>query len=110
MSSFVTHVNDANFEGEVLKSTLPVLVDFWAEWCRPCHALAPVVEDIAQEYRGRLKVVKLNVDENMTTSGRFNIRGIPTLLLFKGGEIKDQIVGAVPKEAVQKVLERHLSS
>ena len=110
MSSFVTHVNDANFEGEVLKSAVPVLVDFWAEWCRPCHALAPVVEDIAQEYRGRLKVVKVNVDENMTTSGRFNIRGIPTLLLFKGGEIKDQIVGAVPKEAVQKVLERHISS
>ncbi len=110
MSSAVTHVNDANFEGEVLKSPVPVLVDFWAEWCRPCHALAPVVEDIAQEYLGRLKVVKLNVDENMQTPGRYNIRGIPTLLLFKGGEIKDQIVGAVPKEAVQKVLERHLSS
>ncbi len=110
MSSAITHVNDANFEGEVLKSPVPVLVDFWAEWCRPCHALAPVVEDIAQEYLGRLKVVKLNVDENMQTPGRYNIRGIPTLLLFKGGEIKDQIVGAVPKEAVQKVLERHLSS
>ncbi len=109
MSSDVTHVNDANFEGEVLQSTIPVLVDFWAEWCRPCHALAPVVQDIAQEYRGRLKVVKLNVDENLATSGRYNIRGIPTLLLFKRGEIKDQIVGAVPKEAVEKVLERHLT-
>ena len=109
MSSDVTHVNDANFEGEVLQSTIPVLVDFWAEWCRPCHALAPVVQDIAQEYRGRLKVVKLNVDENLATPGRYNIRGIPTLLLFKKGEIKDQIVGAVPKEAVEKVLERHLT-
>ncbi|HEY4682724.1 MAG TPA: thioredoxin [Candidatus Acidoferrales bacterium] len=109
MSSDVTHVNDANFEGEVLQSTIPVLVDFWAEWCQPCHALAPVVQDIAQEYRGRLKVVKLNVDENLATPGRYNIRGIPTLLLFKKGEIKDQIVGAVPKEAVEKVLERHLT-
>jgi thioredoxin 1 len=110
MASDVTQVTDASFEGEVLQSNIPVLVDFWAEWCRPCHVLAPVVEGIAQQYRGRLKVVKLNVDENLTTSGRYNIRGIPTLLLFKAGEIKDQIVGAVPKEAVEKVLERHLTS
>lgn len=88
----------------------PVMVDFWADWCRPCHMLSPTVEEIAKEKAGKLKVVKLNVDENMNSAGKFSIRGIPTLLIFKGGQVADQIVGAVPKEQIVKVLERHISS
>ncbi len=94
-------VTDANFEAEVLtaSSTQPVLVDFWAEWCRPCHMLAPTVAEIAHDYAGKLKVTKLNVDEAMNSAGRYNIRGIPTLLVFKNGQVVEQIVGAVPKGA-----------
>lgn len=104
-------VNDGNFEAEVLtaSNSKPVMVDFWAEWCRPCHMLAPTVAEIANDYSGKLKVVKLNVDENVNAPGRFNVRGIPTLLIFKGGQVADQIVGAVPKDQITKVLERHLS-
>jgi thioredoxin 1 len=86
-----------------------VMVDFWAEWCGPCRALSPTVDAIATERAGKLKVVKMNVDENMNTPGKFNIRGIPALLIFKGGEVVDQVVGAVPKGQIDKVLERHLS-
>jgi thioredoxin 1 len=89
MSGKVAEVGDQNFEAEVLSSPIPVLVDFWAAWCAPCRMLAPVVEDIAEKYEGRAKVVKLNVDENTLTSGKYNIKGIPTLLLFKDGVIKD---------------------
>src|SRR5438309_11412119 len=98
---------DGNFEAEVLtaSNSQPVMVDFWAEWCRPCHMLAPTVAEIATAYSGKLKVVKVNVDENLNAAGRFNIRGIPTLLIFKGGEVADQIVGAVPKEQIQKVVD-----
>jgi len=85
------------------------MVDFWAEWCRPCHMLAPTVAEIAAEYAGRLKVVKLNVDENMNAAGRFNIRGIPTLLIFKGGQVADQIVGAVPKEEISKKVDLYVT-
>src|SRR5437899_8679068 len=101
---------DGNFETEVLaaSNSKPVMVDFWAEWCRPCHMLAPTVAEIASAYSGKLKVVKVNVDENLNAAGRFNIRGIPTLLIFKGGEVADQIVGAVPKEQIQKVVDRHI--
>ena len=104
-------VNDGNFEAEVLtaSNTQPVMVDFWADWCRPCHMLSPTVEEIARENAGKLKVVKLNVDENINAAGKFNIRGIPTLLVFKGGQVAEQIVGAVPKEQIVKVLERHIS-
>jgi thioredoxin 1 len=104
-------VSDANFQAEVIDAskTQPVMVDFWADWCRPCHMLSPTVEEIARENTGKLKVVKMNVDENMNAPGKYNIRGIPTLLLFKDGQIADQLVGAVPKEQIQKVLQRHLA-
>jgi thioredoxin 1 len=84
------------------------MVDFWAEWCRPCLALAPTVAEIAKDYSGKLKVMKMNVDENINTPGQFNIRGIPTLILFKGGQIAEQIVGALPKDQITKALAPHL--
>ena len=104
----VVEFNDANFETEVLKSSVPVLIDFWAAWCGPCRALAPTVEAVADQYQGRVKVGKLDVDANGATSSRFNIRGIPTLLLFKDGQVKEQIVGAVGKEVITKALDKHL--
>ena len=99
MADNILTVNDGNFESEVLSASKaqPVMVDFWAEWCRPCHMLAPTVAEIAQDYAGKLKVTKLNVDEAMNSAGRFNIRGIPTLLVFKDGQVVEQIVGAVPR-------------
>ena len=104
-------VSDASFDADVIEAskTQPVLVDCWADWCRPCHMLSPTVEEIARENAGKLKVVKLNVDENVNAAGKFNIRGIPTLLIFKGGQVADQLVGAVPKEQIVKVLQRHIS-
>src|SRR5580704_6340471 len=112
MADNVTAVTDASFEVDVIEAskTQPVMVDFWADWCRPCLMLAPTVEEIAREHAGKVKVVKLNVDENMNVPGKFSIRGIPTLLVFKGGQVADQIVGAVPKEQIVKILERHISS
>lgn len=110
MAENVSSVTDSSFQAEVIDASQaqPVMVDFWAEWCRPCHMLAPTVAEIATEYAGKLKVVKLNVDENMNTAGRFNIRGIPALLIFKGGQVADQIVGAVPKEQISKVVDQHV--
>ena len=104
-------VTDGNFEAEVLaaSNSKPVMVDFWAEWCRPCHMLAPTVAEIAQDYEGKLKVMKLNVDEAMNTSTRYRVQGIPTLLLFKNGQVVEQIVGARPKEEITKALDRHLA-
>src|ERR1700729_3844008 len=104
-------VSDASFDADVIEAskTQPVLVDFWADWCRPCHMLSPTVEEIARENAGKLKVVKLNVDENVNAAGKFNIRGILALLVFKGGQVPEQIVGALPKEQIVKVLERHIS-
>jgi thioredoxin 1 len=109
--SAIQHVNDGNFDNEVLTASKGqlVMVDFWAEWCRPCHMLAPTVDQIAKEYQGKLKVVKVNVDESSNAAVRYNIRGIPTLLIFKDGEVADQIVGAVPKEQIQRVLGRLVS-
>jgi thioredoxin 1 len=98
----VSEVNDANFEQEVLQSEQPVLVDFWAAWCGPCKALAPIVDEVATEYSGRLKVMKMDVDRNSATPMRYGIRGIPALLLFKGGKVADQIVGYVPKDTISK--------
>jgi thioredoxin 1 len=101
----VTHVTDANFEQEVLKSPTPVLIDFWAPWCGPCRAIAPIVDDLATEYAGRLKVVKVNVDDNPQTPSRYGVRGIPNLLIIKGGEVKEQIVGAVAKAHLVKAVD-----
>ncbi len=111
MAENIQAVSDSNFQAEVIDAskTRPVMVDFWADWCRPCHVLSPTVEEIAREHADKLKVVKLNVDENINAAGKFNIRGIPTLLVFKGGQVADQIVGAVPKEQIEKVLQRHLA-
>jgi thioredoxin 1 len=111
MAENITNVTDSTFQSEVIDAskTTPVMVDFWAEWCRPCHMLAPTVAEIATEYAGKLKVMKMNVDENVNTPGQFNVRGIPALLLFKGGQLADQIVGAVPKGDIQKALARHLA-
>ena len=111
MAENIQAVSDASFEADVVEAskTQTVMVDFWADWCRPCHMLTPTVEEIAREHAGKLKVVKLNVDENINAAGKFNIRGIPTLLVFKGGQVADQIVGAVPKEQIEKVLQRHIS-
>ena len=101
-------VTDANFDQEVLKSDQPVLIDFWAVWCGPCKALGPSVDEVAQSYSGKVKVAKMNVDANPGTPGRYGIRGIPTLLLFKGGQVKEQIVGYVPKETIEKALDKHM--
>jgi thioredoxin 1 len=111
MSENIQAVSDASFDKDVIEAskTQPVLVDFWADWCRPCHMLSPTVEEIAKDHVGKLKVVKLNVDENVNAAGKFNIRGIPTLLIFKGGQVADQLVGAVPKEQIEKVVQRHIS-
>jgi thioredoxin 1 len=99
---------DQNFESEVLKSDKPVLVDFWAEWCGPCRLIAPSVEALAEEYASRAKVGKLNVDENQSVTARYRIQGIPTLLVFKNGEVQEQYVGVTSKDVIVKMLERHL--
>jgi thioredoxin 1 len=96
----VFEVSDATFDQEVLKSDQPVLVDFWAAWCGPCRALAPTVDTIATEYQGKIKVMKMDVDKNPATPGRYGVRGIPALILFKGGQVADQIVGFVPKDKI----------
>jgi len=111
MSDILKAVTDASFESDVIEAskTQPVVVDFWADWCRPCNMLTPTVEEIAREQAGKVKIVKLNVDENMNVPGKYSIRGIPTLLVFKGGQVADQIVGAQSKENIVKVIERHTS-
>ena len=104
----LTQLSDANFETEILKSTTPALVDFWAPWCGPCRVVGPVVEELAGQFAGQIKVAKMNVDENPVTPGKYGIRGIPTLILFKGGEVVDQVVGAVPKGSIEAMIKKAL--
>lgn len=106
--SDLLQITDASFEEEILKSELPVLVDFWAPWCGPCRMITPIVEELASEYEGKIKVVKMNVDENQATPTKYGIRGIPTVILFKGGEVAEQIVGAVPKAKIASMVENNL--
>jgi len=103
-SEKVMAFTDTNFDREVLQSELPVLVDFWATWCAPCKAIAPLVDAVAEEYAGKVKVGKVNVDENPATPGKYGVRGIPTLILFKGGAVIDQVVGAVPKSQLDALI------
>lgn len=104
----IFHVSDGKFNEEVLQSDLPVLVDFWAPWCRPCLAIATAVEELAKEYSGRMRVGKMNVDDNPQTPSTFGIRGIPTLILFKGGKVVNQVVGAVPMTRLKSVIEESI--
>jgi thioredoxin 1 len=108
LATDILNVTDATFEDEILKSSLPVLVDFWAVWCVPCRMIAPAVEQIAESHTDKLKVAKMNVDENMNTPAKYGIRGIPTLLLFKGGELKETMVGVQPKDKIIEAVTKHL--
>jgi thioredoxin 1 len=106
--SNVTAVTSSNFENEVIKSDIPVLVDFWAAWCGPCRMVAPVIDQLAAQYAGKVKVVKLNVDENPEISGRYQILSIPTVYLFKGGSKVDELVGARPKQSFEEMIKKYI--
>ncbi len=107
-SDAVLTLTDANFDRDVLQSDLPVLVDFWATWCAPCKAIGPLIDSVAADYAGKLKVGKVNVDDNPATPGKYGVRGIPTLILFKGGKVVDQVVGAVPKSQLDALIAKAL--
>lgn len=110
MAGTLGEISDSSFESEVLKSGIPVIVDFWAPWCAPCKRIAPVLEELAQEYGGKVAIKKMNIDDNPLTPTKFNVRGIPNIVFFKNGEMVDQLVGAVPKEALTKAIETSLLS
>ncbi len=105
--SDIQAITDNNFESEVLKSATPVLVDFWATWCGPCRALAPKLEELSTAYNGKVRFVKIDVDQNPETAGRFGVRGIPTLIVFKNGQMVDQLVGNQPKDVIENILQKH---
>lgn len=108
MNEHITHLSDAAFEQEVLQSQLPVLVDYWAEWCGPCKMIAPILDDISKEYAGRLKVAKLNIDDNQQTPPKYGIRGIPTLMLFKNGSVEATKVGALSKSQLTAFIDSNI--
>jgi thioredoxin 1 len=108
MAGNTTELQDAGFDQEVLKSTTPYLVDFWAPWCGPCRMIAPIVEELGTEYEGRLKVGKVNVDDNQEIAARYGISSIPTVMLFKDGQLKERITGAVPKNVLKQAIDKHL--
>ncbi|MCL4153781.1 UNVERIFIED_CONTAM: hypothetical protein GTU68_008202 [Idotea baltica] len=106
MSENLFEISDSSFENEVLKSEVPTVVDFWAPWCGPCKSIAPILEELADEYSGKLKITKMNVDDNPKTPTNYNVRGIPNLVFFKNGEVVEQIVGAVPKEQLVDAIDK----
>jgi len=107
-SQFLGVATDENFEGEVLKSDKPVLIDFWAPWCGPCKAIGPIVEEIASEYAEKIKVMKMNVDESQKSAVTYGVRSIPTLMMFKGGKVSDTLIGLVPKEKLEEFVKKSL--
>ncbi|HEX8852293.1 MAG TPA: thioredoxin [Pyrinomonadaceae bacterium] len=109
-SQYVNEVSDSNFESDVLQADKPVLVDFWAPWCAPCRMLAPIVDAVAEKYAESARVVKLNVDENPGVSQRYGIKGIPTLILFKNGKEEERVVGATSKDAISRMIDKHVGS